>query len=239
MDVKRNTSWLVALVAAGALAAAGCGAQERADSKHPDSYSAESIEGWVVDADTNEPLEGVVVVAAWILYGWTTPYIKFDQVGTLELMESVTDKYGRYSFPAWGPLERPSKGVLTDYDPRLSFFKSGYDIEIVSNPLRSKIPTKSIRTSQWNGKTIKIKKFQGTMRQYRGRIYTFAGTTIVDAFETCEWKKIPNTVIALRRENERLEPYGVRGVGVERILPLPGEDDPCGALEFWERTTIQ
>lgn len=239
MDVQRRFGWLVALFAAGVLAATGCAAQETADPGHPDTYSAESIEGWVVDADTNEPLEGVVVVAAWILDGWTTPFIKFDRVGTLELMESVTDSDGRFNFPAWGPLRRPRDGVLWAQDPELLFFKSGYDIEILSNPLTSKIPTNSVRTSRWNGKTIKLKKFEGDVKRYANRVRSFGDGSVENALEDCSWQKIPNTIIALRRENERLEQYGVRGVTVERMLPLPGKDDPCGALEFWEKTASQ
>ncbi|MEN8107236.1 MAG: hypothetical protein ABFS22_04440, partial [Pseudomonadota bacterium] len=31
-------------------------------------YSAESTEGWVIDADTKKPVEGVIVVANWQLH---------------------------------------------------------------------------------------------------------------------------------------------------------------------------
>ncbi len=233
MGVKRNTGLLVALVAAGALAAAGCGAQERADSKHPDSYSAEPIEGWVVDANTNEPLEGVVVVAAWILDGWTTPFIKFDQVGTLELMESVTDANGRFSFSGWGPLKRPQGAVLWAQDPELLFFKSGYDIEILSNPLTKKLSAKSIRTSQWNGKIIRLRTFTGSIQQYASRVRTF-GRSIDHAFQDCSWRKIPNTIIVMAREDTELQRQGTSGLNVKQMLPKRNQEDPCDARNFWK-----
>lgn len=235
MDVTKRSNWLAAVLVAGVLAATGCAAQEAADLGHPDTYSAEPIEGWVVDADTNEPLEGVVVVAAWILDGWTTPFIKFDRVGTLELMESVTGSDGRFNFPAWGPLRRPRGGMLWAQDPELLFFKSGYDIEILSNPLTSKIPTNSVRTSRWNGKTIKLKKFEGDVREYASRVRSFGIGGLGEALKDCTWRKIPKTIIAMRKEDLWLRERGQAGVFWQSTVPREGSEDPCGARAFWEK----
>ena len=60
------------------------------------SYNADAIEGWVVDRETGNPIEGVVVVAHWQLRGGLeggTP------IRELKILESVTDHDGRYSFP--------------------------------------------------------------------------------------------------------------------------------------------
>ena len=67
------------------------------------SYSAKPIEAWVVDAQTGKPLEGVNVVAHWKLrYG-----LEGGGSYQLHIMEDVTDKNGRFFFPAWGPKEIP------------------------------------------------------------------------------------------------------------------------------------
>ena len=88
----------------------------------PSSYQAEPIEGWVVDAETGKPLEGVNIAASWELTasnGFST-----IQVGSLMLMEAVTDAKGRYVFPAWGPLPA-DHGSLRKESPRLAFFQDG------------------------------------------------------------------------------------------------------------------
>src|SRR5947209_3399798 len=63
-------------------------------------YSAEPITATVVDADTKEPLEGVVVVAHWEMKGG----LEGGNVeGEVMIMEAVTDAQGKFHFPAWGP----------------------------------------------------------------------------------------------------------------------------------------
>ena len=90
-------------------------------------YSAKAIEAWVVDADTKQPLEGVSVVAHWQLeYG-----LEGGGRYPFTVMETVTDKNGRFTFPAWGPKEvpssLPSEARLKNIDPGVLLFKAGYD----------------------------------------------------------------------------------------------------------------
>ena len=96
-------------------------------------YSAEPIEAWVVDAETKRPLEGAIVVAHWELKGG----LEGGNIqGQIMVMESVTDKAGRFYFPAWGPtwhIASPWWGYLSDSDPELLLFKSGYGYVSVSN----------------------------------------------------------------------------------------------------------
>lgn len=81
-----------------------------------------------MDSDTGELIEGVVVTASWILLQfWTTvPY------QTLEVSETVTDKDGRYTLPAWGPRYR-LYGRLRDDQPKVRFFRPGYIPLVVRN----------------------------------------------------------------------------------------------------------
>src|SRR5258708_16141131 len=72
-------------------------------------YSAEATEGWVADAETGKPIEGVIVVAHWRITGGLeggTP------INELKILETVTDEIGRYSFPAWGPKLAFLSGVF-------------------------------------------------------------------------------------------------------------------------------
>lgn len=66
------------------------------------TYSAKPITATVVDAETWEPLEGVNVVAEWILH-----YPTWRSDGSLEVAEAVTDKKGSFIFPAGGRKRFP------------------------------------------------------------------------------------------------------------------------------------
>jgi hypothetical protein len=138
-------------------------------------YSAEPIEAWVVDAETGQPLEGVIVVAHWKLEGtglyWDTEKWELagsihqgHTVGALQVFEAVTDHNGRFFFPAWGPL-KARNGILTDSDPALLLFKGGYEYKPLSNSLgtggidRERVRS-TRRWSNWNGKTIELMPFQ-------------------------------------------------------------------------------
>src|SRR5215510_4957926 len=95
----------------------------------PNTYSAEAIEAWVIDEETRQPLEGVIVVANWKLMGGMHP----DVIGSLVLTETVTDARGRFSFPAWGPKPRPVTGYLDELSPQLLLFKSAYAVRMLQN----------------------------------------------------------------------------------------------------------
>lgn len=95
-------------------------------------YSAKPITATVVDAESGEPLEGVNVVAHWVMHdpAWRS-------AGDLELMEAVTNKEGKFHIPGWGPRAIPSDlpmGTrLGNDDPGLILFKSGYKVAGLSN----------------------------------------------------------------------------------------------------------
>ena len=86
-------------------------------------YSADPIEAWVVDAETNQPIEGAIVVAHWELKGGLEGG---NVMGQVMVMEAVTDDKGKFNFPAWGPKWHIGWGGLGDSDPELLLFKSGY-----------------------------------------------------------------------------------------------------------------
>jgi hypothetical protein len=167
----------------------------------PPTYSAEAIEAWVVDEDTGQPLEGVIVVAHWELMGGLHP----DTIGQLMVMEAVTDTNGRFHFPKWGPKLRPVSGFLHNDDPQLILFKSGYHYSILANEVTSEVNTSSVRRSEWNQQTIKLKKFTNHLQEYGGNIH-YIEENLRFAFnsKSCEWKRIPRMLIALDQEKTRL-----------------------------------
>jgi len=86
------------------------------------------IKGTVVDANTGQPIEGVVVTASWILLPWGTTY----PLRTLKALETVTDDLGKYTIHGWAPKFSLS-GHLEDDQPKIRFFKPGYVPLVIRN----------------------------------------------------------------------------------------------------------
>jgi len=199
-------------------------------------YRAEPIEAWVVDSETGQPVEGVVVTANWELeigtVGGNVP------VGQIMVIEAVTDKDGRFSFPAWGPkwtpLEMPnpmkSPAHLVNRDPQLLFFKSGYKWFGSENNFTVDYNTGTLRKSDWNGKTIKIQKWKGNLKDYSWSL-SLLSDSMGFAFrgENCEWKNTPRMLALLFRETEVLQQHGAYTGGIRGINQLPGQSGPCGS----------
>ena len=181
-------------------------------------YSAEAIEAWVVDAETNKPIEGVIVVAHWQMYGGLHP----DNAGELTILETVTDKAGRFQFPAWGP--KFAKARLVYMDPEILLFKSGFKYERIANELIFAALSDygpSLRRSRWNGKTIKMEKFGGSLREYEEHL-AFLRTSLDFAYrgENCEWKQVPRMIVSQHKENLRFKAAGIISPVGDSVLTI-------------------
>lgn len=199
--MKRHTRTLFLLL--GLLMA------QPACSASPLYYSAEAIEARVVDADTKKPLEGVVVTANWQLFHGSIDGRVHG--GQLMVLEAVTDKDGKFTFPAWGP-KLALWGYLDDRDPQLLLFKPGYEYRGLQNPTLSVTNHSSVRRSEWNGKIIELKPFRGTIEAYENHFESFnreLERIAADRPKECNWKKISNTIRAMNRERNRLITQGV------------------------------
>lgn len=200
---------------------------------HPLTYSAEAIKGWVVNAETKQPLEGVIVTANWELSNaFGAP------VGQMMAMESVTDASGRFYFPAWGPKFRPPNAIIKDQDPQLVLFKSGYDFVRLQNPV-GPLNKDSLRRSAWNGKTIELEPFEDYLIKWNERVNTSAYAQrlkfLKGSFswaysdDICELKKIPRMTVALYLQKQRF-----REQQIYNTLPVIDYifdkefNDPCG-----------
>ena len=192
-------------------------------------YSSEPIEAWVVDEQTKKPLEGVIVVAQWQLVRDT--YHNRVPVGTMMILETVTDAKGKFSFPAWGPLENTTDGHLDHEDPLIYFFKPGYFLSGRSNdyaiPYSDKL---SRRKWEWNGQTIALGLFPGTMEEYALHISSVSVNLLfpVEYEDRCHFRKTPLLAEAFDRENSSLEARGYRKGGFVFARLSPDSTAKCG-----------
>jgi hypothetical protein len=185
--MKRCANFLRHLIAALALLVALPSCATAID------YSAESIEAWVVDADTGAPVQGAVVVAHWQLMGGMEGG---NIVGQVMVLEAVTDGAGRFYFPAWGPVRHSGPGRLDVQDPGLIIFKSGYKFLALANDLTKeaiefRLPPH--RKSKWNGKTIPMKNLGRDLSKIRDA-HSSLGTAlnfVIKEPRDCLWKKVP------------------------------------------------
>jgi hypothetical protein len=201
-------------------------------------YSAMPIEAWVVDAETNQPVPGVIVIASWVLEGGLEGGNQLDR---MMVMEAVTDSAGKFSFPAWGPKKVPSyprvysNARLKEMDPQLFLFKDDHRYlwllnEKTSKQMASQGP--SMRTSDWNGKTIKLKPFKGNIHEYKENVSAFS--TALDSVTTkqvctesscygtgaCDWNHTPKAIAELGKQ-ERIP--SIRGTTVYTHLLVGAE----------------
>ncbi|MFQ5741173.1 MAG: hypothetical protein ACE5JX_19390 [Acidobacteriota bacterium] len=181
------------------LASAACG------NDIPSSYSARPIRGKVVAATTGQPLEGVIIVAQWILYD--TGVGGQNPRGRLEVLETVTAPDGSYAFPGWGPKQNPVNidkehayacCFLTIRDPELNFFKLGYRSRTVQNQRESH---SSVRTSDWDGKTIKLEPFKGSPNEWATELHFLQSSL---GWSDLDWRTCPRMVLAIEDERVRL-----------------------------------
>ena len=167
-------------------------------------YSAEPITARVVEAGTQEPIEGVVVVAAWVLEGGLEGgNIK----GVMTVMETITDQSGAFHFAGWGLKSKPSyirwvdDARLKSYAPEFFLFKSGYRAVTLQNQsTEAEEHDPSAHTSNWNGKTMPLKRFTGTLHEYGLDLESFNYMLSYMVEPRCTWTQIPLMIKALGRQ---------------------------------------
>jgi len=196
------------------------------------TYSYNPIEVHVIDAETKQPLEGVIVVAHWSLVqstvGGNSP------VGTLQVMETISDKDGRIYFSEWGP-KSVYKGHLDRRGAQIELFKPGHETGSLKNSdmlWQGKHP----RTSQWHGETIELKQFKGSLKE-RANMLQYLDVSlgnVITFTDNCEWKKIPNMVVAMQKEKRYLKNNGIDTPTVRGLNLFPSNN--CeSAVEYFQR----
>lgn len=204
-------------------------------------YKAEPIEAWVVDAETKQPLEGVIVVAHWQLKGGLEGG---NPVGQMMIMETVTDAKGRFYFPGWGPKLRSLRGDIKDQSPGILLFKSGHKYR----GLQNKTTNKTIRgdldlplKSDWDKKMIELQRFKGTTEEYANHIHSLDNDLEWARYgENCEWKQVPVMLVALHRMSESFSSQGVKlrgwqiGATIRKVTEV-GNQKRCGSADDFFR----
>lgn len=179
----------------------------------PLTYSAKPAQGVVVDGGTGGPLEGVIVVAQWILHepgkgSWKR----------IHVFETTTDSSGRYLLPGWGPKRNAwyPWTRFRDKDPALAFFKRGYRPFAVQNRWDR---NESVRFSEWDGKTIMLQRFTGTADDW-ARELRFLQTDLSWGSEEMDWRRVPRITLALEEERLALEKKRLDGLNISDLSPL-------------------
>ena len=166
-------------------------------------YTSDPIEAWVVDADTGQPIEGAVVTAIWQLVGFS-----FDtggrKLGQLEVMETETDKNGRFYFPGFTKLN-PGLDDLREEDPQILIFKPGYSYMRAVNvyPIGKEDLQGTHRKSPINGQRVKMKKANPDIKKYAFEV-GFLATSLDYIGYSGNASAIPKMIHALACERRRL-----------------------------------
>lgn len=84
-------------------------------------YHKPEYRGRVVDIDTGQPIEGAVVIAKYQKETLAPPVE--PQSSTIHVKETLTDKDGRFVFPAYTTIIQP---FSWSYDVSFLIFKPGY-----------------------------------------------------------------------------------------------------------------
>jgi hypothetical protein len=159
-------------------------------------YSAEEITATVVDAETKAPLAGVHVIAEWAIRGGMN---YGDVVGYMKVMETVTDKNGRFHFPGWGPRPNLHFGEIRQAAPALMLFKSGYRYISMENNGNSMDAAPHATRSDWNHQTITMKPHLWTLRD---EAYAPLVTDVESLWRHGEWHRIHRFLCALAPEHD-------------------------------------
>lgn len=173
-------------------------------------YYAEPTEGWVVDAETGRPIEGVVVVGHWQLRGG---FEGGTPISELEILETVTDQDGRYYLPGWGP-KFAFQGQLKSQSPTLLLFKPDYKYLGLDNQW---YPGRKGSKSDWDKKSVKLMQFKGTLEQYADELQSLSSALWIVGYDVgrksgdyCGWKRFPKMLRALSEIEDRFRARGVR-----------------------------
>jgi hypothetical protein len=188
-------------------------------------YTVDPIEAWVVDAETGQPIEGAVVTANWQLVAFS-----FDtggrKEGQLEVMETATDKNGRFYFPGFTKLN-PGGNELREEDPQILIFKPGYDYIRAANqyPLGKEAEQGVHRKASINGQTLKMKKGSPDIKKYAFELGVFT-TSLDNIAYSGGTQAIPKMIHSLACERRRLIALDP-SIG---SIPVPGStgNENCG-----------
>lgn len=203
-------------------------------------YAKVKIRATVVDAETNEPLEWVTVV---VIRQWLPVAQKEERnkPGPITLNDTITDNAGKFSFNL-GSVEISDddlvwrrdlrKASLKLYPPEIMLFKPGYEFQKLRNAdvsERTRDETLSPNFSEWDGKTIKMKKFKGGASEYAKHLAGF-GSDLRRMAEVaysldivpkkCLYGELGPVIYSLRKQTKIFEAENIHPSPFEEFLEL-------------------
>jgi hypothetical protein len=133
----------------------------------------------VLDAQTNKPIEGAIVLANWPVKH--RPFLVGEVGGrtdSVAFFEGVTDAEGVIKFPAWGPEYADWNVIIDRSGPIIRIFKQGYKFLELRNSTyfidHSKSPNyDSPLPSDWNNEVVKLEPFKGGDKEYAAHLERF------------------------------------------------------------------
>lgn len=141
----------------------------------------------MIDADTKQPLEDVIVVVQWELdRGGFHPGLG----GRMRLEETITDKAGRFFFAAWGPA-KPDEGFLRDSTPYLLLYKQGYVPKGLRNDVNPYGGVPDVWRSKWDGTAIELQRFDGDVQRYSIGLHSVRFLYGSSYRDPCAWELMP------------------------------------------------
>lgn len=218
----------------------------------PLRYSAKAIHGQVLDRESGEPLDGVIVVAKWPLVQEETfmgaTFYRQKNADNLKFVEVMTNKDGRYVLPAWGPTMRPFFSHLDRYSPEIMYFKAGYYPEHRLNDKRREEAMDSELASYMDGVPVQLQKFtgkpinwpaptdgnepDGSLLSYARQI-RFLESYLDWGAENDQWKLMPHMIMAIEKEKTRVRKESPKGREQYEIRGISSLDT-AGGDRVWE-----
>ena len=162
-------------------------------------YHKPEFKGKVVDLETNEPIEGAVVVAIYKKKTLNPPVEAY--VSSIHAQETLTDKNGNFRIPSYSTMINP---FSSSYDVEFIIFKPGYVWERPVHLERSlsgvgssdfDMPTawnKDLKCIVLKSGVIKVPK----AKTDRDRIESFGSTGQIESFQ----KELPVSMDIIDRE---------------------------------------
>jgi len=103
------------------------------------------LKGYVVDAETKQPIDGVIVVAMWRL----SQFLSQGFGGYAKVIEVKTDKEGNFKIPFWITF-KPWKfnSAMHDLAPEIVIYKPGYKVYSSHKLMRAGFPEDIVMTPE-------------------------------------------------------------------------------------------
>lgn len=197
----------------------------------PTTIESPEIKEQVFDAATGKPLEGVHVVAVWVLRERMIHGTSFRQIA--DIREAVTGKDGLFVIPAV-TIRNPMRYELSS-NPNMVLFKPGYQaVSAIRHFENGK--SLGIAINGAAGQTYRLVKLPS--RYFEPKLdkdypdsgvppFAYIQSALDEVIPTCSTRFIPRFAEAASKERARLEALGFKS----DARHLPSLED----LEVWGR----